>query len=512
LSRIVLSLDLIVTGLSISSALRVTRARSVGELAERRLIVVSANLLLVFLGVALSFEPWIGEAEARWYSLVATALALLCVWWLDPRASNWSLWFFFSYFALYESGNLVGLFVLGGDTSVLDYPTTFANGIDPASRAAAYLVSGVAGSVLATVSAMWPPPMTRRLPAPSPRLERWSRVLVFVSAPACAAIFILDASRLAEVGYAALYSADFKTVGADVPLRGLWTNLNAIGFALWFASVPKVRTFRWMAPLFVTLALLDSLKGARILLLVPVAFVLWYRAYVYGRDRFSRTAKVIVGGAVAAFAFGVELLRQEGGSAVEAVSGFLIFSVSKAQYTLALYLDHRDALNETGAFWSAPLRFPLTYLLHGQSVVGQSLTSAELRGDLGHVLSSRLNLGAYIAGAGTGSSLVAEASQYGMLVMVGLLVVFYLTYRWFFNSLSKRAFLLMSPLVFQQLVFSPRDTMFPNTWGLMKLGALLVAAYAASGLLDAASNRSTPRSTDLGSGAIEAADAEREFE
>jgi O-antigen polysaccharide polymerase Wzy len=461
---------------------------SAGALAERRLLIASLNVALALVGGALSLEPGIGEPAARWYSLIATALALVSVWWLDRRVSNWALWFFFSYFALYEAGNLVGMFVLGVDVSVLEYPTTFANGIDAASRAAAYLVSGIAGSVLATLCALWPPPMSRRLPLPSPRLERWARLLVVVSAPACATIFVLDARSLAEVGYAALYSADFKTIGANVPLRGLWTNMNAIGFALWFAAVPKERTFRWMAPLFIGLALLDSLKGARILLLVPVAFVLWYRAYVYGHDRFSRTAKLVVAGTAGAFAFGVELLRQEGGSAVDAVSGFLIFSVSKAQYTLALFLEHRDTLDASGGFWAAPLRFPLTYLLHGQSVVGQSLTSAALRGDLGHVLSSQLNLSAYVAGAGTGSSLVAEASQYGIIVMLGLLLLFYLGYRWFFSRLSTRAFLLMSPLVFQQLVFSPRDTMFPNTWGLIKLAALLVAAYLIAGAIDAAGN------------------------
>ncbi len=461
-------------------------------IAQRRLLMAALNVALALLGGALTLEPGIGEPTARWYSLAATGMALVSVWWLDRRVSNWALWFFFSYFALYEAGNLVGIVVLGVDTSVLEYPTTFANGIDEASRAAAYLVSGIAGSVLATICAVWPPPMARDLPLPSPRLERWARLLVVLSAPACAMIYILDARSLAEVGYAALYSADFKTIGADVPLRGVWTNMNAIGFALWFASVPKERTFRWMAPLFVGLALLDSLKGARILLLVPVAFVLWYRAYVYGHDRFTRTAKILVAGTAAVFAFGVELLRQEGGSAVEAVSGFLIFSVSKAQYTLALFLEHRDTLDASGGFWSAPLRFPLTYLLHGQSVVGQSLTSATLRGDLGHVLSSRLNLTAYVAGAGTGSSLVAEASQYGMVVMIGLLLLFYIAYRWFFSRLATRGLLLMSPLVFQQLVFSPRDTMFPNTWGLIKLAALLIAAYLAAGALDAVGNARRP--------------------
>ncbi|MES3032824.1 MAG: O-antigen polysaccharide polymerase Wzy [Gemmatimonadota bacterium] len=445
-------------------------------------------MFCALIGVALSLEPNISELDARWYSLVATGVALVCAWWLDSRVSNWALWFFFSYFALYQAGNLVGLVVLGGDQSVLDYPTTFANGLTIEARASAYLVSGIAAGVLATLSALWPPPATRRLPAASPRLERWSRLMVLISAPACATIFIMDASKLAAVGYAALYSADFQTIGANVPLRGLWTNLNSIGFALWFASVPREKYFKWMAPLFVLLALLDSLKGARILLLVPVAFVLWYRAYVYGHDHFSRTAKVVVAGTAAAFAFGVEILRQEGGSAVEALSGFLIFSVSKAQYTLALFLEHRDTLDASGGYWSAPLRFPLTYLLHGSSVVGQSLSSAGLRGDLGHVLSSRLNLSAYVAGAGTGSSLVAEASQYGMAVMVLLLVLFYLAYRWYFSHLSTRVFLLMSPLIFQQLVFSPRDTMFPNTWGLIKLSTLLVAAYLISGLVDAAAN------------------------
>lgn len=453
--------------------------------AQRRLAMAALNLLLALVGAALWLEPGIGEPAARVHSLVAAGAALASAWWLDRRVSNWALWFFFAYFALYEAGNLAGAVVLGLDATVLDYPTTFANGIAVEARAAAYFLSGLAASVLGALHALVPVSAVRRLPPPSPRLERWARLAVLVSAPVCAGIYVADAWLLARVGYAALYSAEFRNISADVPLRGLWTNLNTVGWALWFAAVPRERTFKWMAPLFVGLALLDSLKGARILLLVPVAFVLWYRAYVFGHDRFSRTAKVAVAGFAVAFAFGVEVLRQEGGGAVEALTGFLIFSVSKAQHTLALFLDNRATLDETQAFWAAPLRFPLTYLLHGSSVVGQSVASAGLRGDLGHVLSSRLNFGAYIAGAGTGSSLVAEAAQYGAFAMIALLALFYGGYRWYFSRLYRRGFLLLAPLVFQQLVFSPRDTMFPNTWGFVKLLALLVAVYLASGLVDA---------------------------
>ncbi len=453
--------------------------------AQRRLAMAALNLLLAIVGAALWLEPGMGEPAARVHSVISAGVALASAWWLDRRVSNWALWFFFAYFALYEAGNVAGAIVLGLDASVLDYPTTFANGISFEARVEAYVLSGLAASVLGVLHALFPVPAVRRLPAHSPRIERWARIAVLVSAPVCASIYVVDAWQLARVGYAALYSADFRSIGADVPLRGLWTNLNTMGWALWFASVPRERTFKWMTPLFVLLALLDSLKGARILLLVPVAFVLWYRAYAYGHDHFSRTAKIAVASFAVAFAFGVEVLRQEGGGAVEALTGFLIFSVSKAQYTLALFLDNRARIDETQPFWAAPLRFPLTYLLHGSSVVGQSVASAGLRGDLGHVLSSRLNFGAYIAGAGTGSSLVAEAAQYGAFVMIALLALFYGAYRWYFSGLDRRGFLLLAPLVFQQLVFSPRDTMFPNTWGFVKLLVLLVSVCLASGLLDA---------------------------
>jgi hypothetical protein len=69
--------------------------------------------------------------------------------------------------------------------------------------------------------------------------------------------------------------------------------------------------------------------------------------------------------------------------------------------------------------------------------------------------------------------------------MIALLALFYGAYRWYFSGLDRRGFLLLAPLVFQQLVFSPRDTMFPNTWGFVKLLVLLVSVCLASGLLDA---------------------------
>ena len=453
-------------------------------MAQERLAMSALNATFAIIGVALWLEPRLDESLARVFSLVASSVALYTAWRLDQRISNWAAWFFLGYFVLFQVGNLAGALFFGWDVTVLDYPTTFANGIANRARVSSYILSGLAASVLGALHSVMPATRNRVLPAPSERLERWARLTVILTAPICAGIYVMDARILAQVGYVALYSAEFRSINADVPLRSLWTNLNAVGWAMWFASVPRERTFKWMAPLFVGLALMDSLKGARILLLVPVAFVLWYRAYVYGREKFSLAAKVMLAVSVLAFAFGIEVARRNDGSANEALTGFLVFSVSKAQYTLALFLDNRASLNETQAFWSAPLQFPFTYLMHGTSVVGQSVASAELRGDLGHVLSSRLNLGAYLAGAGTGSSLVAEALQFGVVAMVGLLGIFYGAYRWFFSRLDRRAFLLLAHLVFQQLVFSPRDTMFPNTWGFAKPMVFFVIVYSLSAVVD----------------------------
>jgi hypothetical protein len=459
--------------------------RPAWERTLQRASVAMLNVLVGTVGIALYVDE-VGEPTARLFSIAACLLALASVFWYDSRLSNWMLWVQFTFFAFYAAGSLVGLLALGGAESFLDYPTTFANTIAEESRVRSYIVSGVAAVWLAVLALTFPP-KNSPLPRSDPRIEQVGLALIALSTPFVVGIHLADAVVAWRVGYAAIYSAAFSESRTVSAFASLWTNASWIGFILVFSSIPLERRFRLYAVLFLLLALLDSLKGARILFIVPLAFFVWFRARAYGHDRISR--KVAIGLVLFAstFVFALDALRQQADIAEQNLVRFAVFAISKAQYGLALYIDNKELVDAgSKSYWAAPLLYPITYLSNRASAVGQSESSAGIRADLGHVLASKLNREAYLAGAGTGSTMVAEAYQYGLVALFVLLAGYYVAYREFFGRLHTRFAFAISIFVFQHVMFSPRDTMFPNMWGVIKLvvglGAVWWLVWARAGI------------------------------
>jgi hypothetical protein len=481
-----------------SADVRLPRAyATLSEDELRRIAIATVNLLLFAVGMALYGErTGLGEPVARTYCIASCLVALLSVVARDPRLGNWMMWVQFMYFAFYALGSLIGVWALAGEQSVLDYPTTFSNGLGVSARVSAYLVSGATSPLLTVFYLAFPPRPRTPLPAANRGIEEIGLVLIIFSMPFVAAVLISDAVAAWSAGYIAVYSAAFResrTVGA---LSAVWTNANWLGFILFFSSRPPERRFRLVAILFLAVAFLDSLKGARILFIIPILFLLWYRAVAYQHHFLSRKLLFVVAAAGAVFVYALEVVRQREDFATQSIVRFAVFSVSKGQYGLALYLDNKDVIDEGSApYWSAPLRFPVTYALNRDGAVGQSESSAAVRDDLGHVMSSRLNYGAYLQGAGTGSNMVAEAFQYGPFVLPVLILMYYLFYRWFFQSLGTRLMLGVSPFVFQHLSFTPRDSLFPNMWTGLKAIVALSLVFAAHRLVAGLFARSRPTSS-----------------
>ena len=429
-------------------------------------LIFSLSLLLLQ-ALIFIFEIPVAESSAAWVSILSAIFLILMASLIDLSSRNWMLWFSIFYFLLYQFGSMVGMIFLEPDKSYLDYGTTFGDGADEHSRVASYFLSGIAASFLAVLSFFFPPKLVH-VPGNDKRLERASFFMWAISTP-FVLIHYLWLFTAFSADYASSYSAEAKDLKSIVPLSWVFTNVFSIGFYLWLASVPSERSFKKGFYIFILTSLASSLYGGRINFVVPLIFIFWYRSVVYGRE-LSKFSLYLGGILIFIFVLFVENFRSQVGIDLDVIVGFFIGSLSKAQYTLSLYIDGKSLIDQVGSnYWSAPLTFPYDYFVHGGALVGQGEASADIRGDLGHVMPAALNRDAYIAGAGTGSSLVAEAYQYGLIGLFPLLLMFYFFYREIFRRMSKRIFLMISPLVFMHFVFSGRDSLFLNSWGLVKL-------------------------------------------
>jgi hypothetical protein len=445
-----------------------------GLLRPKGIVLVSTIFFLHLQLIIYAADFSISENNVAWLSMLSSILLIAAATLRGLSMKNWMLWFSIFYFLLYHIGPVFGMIFVANSDSYIDYPTNFGDGTSEHSRILSYLLSGIAAAFLGTLLSLFPPKQVV-IPKNLLKLEKFSFFLWLLSSPFVLVHYIWSIFAFSG-NYALSYSVEAKDLVSIVPLHSIFVNIFSIGFFLWFASVPSERRFKKGFYVFIFYSFLLSLSGGRINFIIPLAFIMWYRAIVYDKD-LSKTS-IYVGVAVLfAFILAMELIRSNLGVNQEILVGFLVSSISKGQYILSLYIDSKELIDKFGSvYWSAPLTFSFDYLLHGSSMVGQGVLSAGLRGDLNHVMSSTLNYEAYISGAGAGSSLVAEAYQYGLIVMFPLLLIFYFFYRELFGRMSHRVIFMISPLLFMHFIFSGRDSLFPNSWGLLKL---ILAFYIA---------------------------------
>lgn len=408
----------------------------------------------------------INETNAACISASSAVILILMAGSFGYILKNWMLWFAVFYFMLYQLGPIVGIIFIDPEISYIDYATTFSNTTNADSRSISYLLSGFVANLLSIYVFILKPKLAR-LPPNDFILERVSFFIWALSSPFVFVHYIWHFLTF-STNYVLSYSSEAKEILSIVPYAWVFTNLFWIGFYLWFASVPQERSFNKCVLVYILISFISSLYGGRIIFIIPLCFVFWYRSLAYGRE-ISKASMYLVVVLAFLFIFLMEVIRADQVLSYDYLIDFFIRSISKAQYSLSLYVNYIDVVNQNGGnFWVAPLLFPLSYLIHGGSIVGQAPSSALLRGDLNHVMSSTLNYEAYISGAGLGSTLVSESFEYGIYGIPVIILSSYLFYRYLFNGISNRLCLMIIPNIFMHFVFSGRDSLFPNLWGSLK--------------------------------------------
>lgn len=418
------------------------------------------------------------------YSVASLVVAICYIYVCKIRLDCWYFWFLGFYILLFNLGLIFGVIISGFGANFLSFQSTFSNFVSEESASLSYIVTSIA---LLFLVLFYPimcdvrKTFDRKF---NTKYYQMGLILVVVSAPLVGYNLLHQLYIISQNGYVFLYTKAYQDLASGLPMIGLFTNLNRIGFLLLFASLPSIQRINWIMAAFIFFAVLDALKGSRGLIILPLAWCVYYKARFYNVDMLSGARKYVFGVAAFMMVFLAQMIRSSVDMSSSVLTNFLVFSISKAQYHVALFIENLDGFSDHGPFFFAPLLFPINYLRYGESIVGQSLMSADIRSDLNHVMSSTLNLSAYLDGAGMGSSLVSEAYQYGIFAMIVMLSIFLLVYKYLFKlSEKRRSLFILQPLLFMHVAFSARDTGFPNPWIYIKFAIMIFCIFTVYGFL-----------------------------
>lgn len=427
--------------------------------------IIQLNTLL---GLILYYLSYHSLMVSVLYSCFSAVMSVCAAFSLRDKARSWLFWFTLTYFLFYQFGTILGVLFEGFSVSFIDYPTNFSNNLTKDSISISYVISGLC------ISMIWSlyPFFSVRVPINrlgfDSNLFRAGCTLALMSYPIMVLELLNQLAIIHEHGYAYFYTREFQLRNSVVPFIGFFSTICYLSFFIIFASKPPLSMFRLAAILFLFLACLDVLKGARTALIIPMLFIIWH-LYLYYNLRLNTFKLFIFALSLVVFALIVQFIRSEAAASWSYIFQFLVQGISKAQHILAVVIDNRDLVEVDSVFILEPILFPVLLAKYGHRVVGQSSETAELRFDLNHSFSSQLNFGAYLDGAGLGSSFVAEAIQFGPLFL--FLVIFFwfsVNSLFFLKAQSFRILFFLQPYIFMHLIMSPRSTVFMGSWMIIK--------------------------------------------
>lgn len=293
----------------------------------------------------------------------------------------------------------------------------------------------------------------------------------------------LELSYILEAGYLALYSEGLGS--ADVPS---WlTPLNYVfysGFGLVCAFSDQRRQVSSAIAMFLVVALVDGMKGARGAVIVPLLFCWWFYS-----SRFE--VKLRLGRMVMYFlaALGIFLgvtVSRDSGTIEGQASQFVIDAVATQGRSLqltAIYLQEQEEIAKFGNMMvTSNLMIPINVLLHPElRDLPQSIDQVMYSNNLKHILTYTLNPGYYFEGGGTGGVYLIELIESGWF----LFLVLSFALGWFLakwpSLMGKPYWRFMAFQIFATVFYMPRAELFPNSLNFIKstiIFLILVGAVA----------------------------------
>lgn len=282
----------------------------------------------------------------------------------------------------------------------------------------------------------------------------------------------LEFKAIINIGYTAIYAGGLQ----DVNYYSLLIKYSHVFFSSFFSYylivINNRRKFLIIASIFLVVSFLDSLKGARITLILPIFFILWYYNSVY---KITINYKTALKGSVALLLlvlFSIYSSSKRNDLEVELRTNIIKSAILETGSTLQVmgrYIKNKDQLNADYPFFLEPILYPYFYVRHFSVLTkGQSEEMLECRNSLNHQFTAFIDKEAYLVGRGVGSSSPAEFYQYGLPPLIVLSLAYGLILIFFYSQLNNKILIFLSTSLVLHVFFIARETPFPNFIGIIK--------------------------------------------
>lgn len=296
--------------------------------------------------------------------------------------------------------------------------------------------------------------------------------------------FTIEYLYISKTSYLQLYLNGLSEVNYYSPIiENSHTFLVALyGFIL--QRVPSKKNFIICSFVFCISALFSSLKGARILSLLPILFVLWYYYRFYSVINLNSQLKksLIIFSSLFIFYVFLKSSRNSNEFQLPKISNISEAILNESGMTIqavASYIEIKEEVTHSYPFVLEPILYPFFYIFNWNDYrAGQSEELVKARNSFNHRFSYAMNKDFYLKGNGLGSSIVSESFQYGVfyLFLVSFIFGYYISF--LEKKLKKGSiWLYLSPVIVGGVFIAPRESPFPNTWGFVKMLILLALIH-----------------------------------
>jgi oligosaccharide repeat unit polymerase len=293
--------------------------------------------------------------------------------------------------------------------------------------------------------------------------------------------FFIEYVHIRNTSYVQLYLNGLSDINYYSPIiKNSHTFLVAIyGFIL--QKVPDKKNFIICSLIFCISALFSSLKGARMLSLLPILFVFWYYYRFYSSINLNKQFKRSIFVFSFLFIFFSFLKSSRNSNDFQLPSFFDISQIILDEsgmtiQAVASYIEIKNEVKSDYPFILEPILYPLFYIMDRETFQGgQSEELVKARNSFNHRFSYAIDEEYYLNGNALGSSMVSEAYQYGILylIFVGFLFGYYISF--LEKKLIKGSIILfLSPVIVGGVFIASRESPFPNSWAFVKMFILLL--------------------------------------
>ena len=309
------------------------------------------------------------------------------------------------------------------------------------------------------------------------------RVLFIIFSFLTSIKFILELNHISKIGYVNFYMNGLGNLNYYSPIiKNSHTFLIAF-YSIILSYLPKKKDYILISSIFCFLMILNSLKGARVLFLLPFLFSLWFYFKNYSSLNLRGNLLSVIGVLLIIIIFFNTLkssrLNEENSIInVGNIPSVILNETGSTQKLVAIYLAKRKEIVSNYPFILEPILYPLFYINNIDVYKGgHSKMLVKIRNSLNHKISYLMNPKYYLNGNAVGSSMFAESFQYGLLFFYFVMIIFGIFLSYIQNFKLDSKLIIFLPILFNAGVFAARESPFPNTWIMVKLGILILFIY-----------------------------------